>query len=205
MRVLANMGLISLTAHRGASVTKLTADRAREIYTLRALLESFAARTATEDGRIDAAAMELLESRHETLVQAARTTDVGAMVEADIQFHLALSALSGHTLLLEHLAAIQTDSRRFLMYSDLYQPDAGEVVRRHRSLLETVRTRDPIAIEEAVRSHVGDVGVDIVARLSATQPTEPIGGSTPGGTSRTAPDGPAQTVVADAWAPTRQP
>jgi DNA-binding GntR family transcriptional regulator len=169
MRVLAHLGLISLTAHRGASVTMLTAERAYEIYTMRALLESYAARMAAEGGCLDEAAMAMLEGRNAELVAAARAPDVAAMVEADIQFHHTLSELSGHRLLVEHLTEIQTHSLRFLIYSDLYRPGAAEMASRHADLLETIRTRDPDAIERAVRDHVTEVGRDVVTKLNASQ------------------------------------
>ena len=168
VRVLANLGLVSLTAHRSLSITVLTPQRAREIYTLRALLESFAARMAAEEGRIGPEAMKVLEERQEALAEAARLGHVGALVEADMRLHEALSALAGHELLLEHLAGIHTHVRRLLIYSDLYGPDFGTVVERHARLIETVRAGDPDAIERAVRDHITEVGRDIVAKMTAT-------------------------------------
>jgi len=168
VRVLANLGLVSLSAHRSLSITVLTPQRAREIYTLRALLESFAARMAAEEGRIGPEAMQVLEERQVALAEAARLGDVGAMVEADMRLHEALSALAGHELLLELLAGIHTHVRRLLIYSDLYGPGFGAVVERHARLIETVRAGDPDAIERAVRDHITEVGRDIVAKMTAT-------------------------------------
>jgi DNA-binding GntR family transcriptional regulator len=175
VRVLANLGLVSLAAHRSLSITLLTPQRAREIYTLRALLESFAARMAAEDGRIDAAAIAMLEDRQATLAEAARIGDVGALVDADMEFHRSLSALAGHELLLEHLAGIHLHSRRLLIYSDLYEysdvngPEFGAVAIRHDRLVDTIRGGDPDAIERAVIDHITPVGRTIVARIAAME------------------------------------
>lgn len=174
VRVLANLGLVSLNAHRRLSITLLTPQRAREIYTLRAYLESFAARMAAENGRIDDAAITMLQARDETLVEAARLGDVGALIEADMQFHRSLSALAGHELLLEHLAAIHMHSRRLFIYSDLYEysdlgPEFGAIALRHGRLVETIRGGDPGTIERAVSDHITEVGRDIVARITAMQ------------------------------------
>lgn len=168
MGVLAKLGLVSRSAHRGPTVTTLTPQRAREIYTLRALLESFAARTAAERGSIDADAIAVLEGLEEAMADAGRTGGVGAIVEADMRFHQALSALAGHELLDEHLAEIQTHNRRLLVYSDLYRPDFGAVVRRHGTLLDVIRTGDPDRIAQAVHDHIIEVGHDIVAQMSAS-------------------------------------
>jgi len=175
VRVLANLGLVSLTAHHSLSITLLTPQRAREIYTLRALLESFAARMAAEGGRIDDAAIAMLQERQETLAEAARLGEVGALVDADMQFHRSLSALAGHELLLEHLAAIHLHSRRLFIYSDLYEysdlygPEFGAIALRHERLVDTIRGGDPDTIERAVSDHITEVGRDIVARITTMQ------------------------------------
>lgn len=170
MRVLGNLGLVSRSAHRGPVVTLLTPVHANEIYTLRDLLESSAARMAAEGGHLGPEAMAMLQQRLQTMSEAARSGDVGAMVEADMQLHQSLSALSGHELLLEHLAAIYTHTRRLLVYSDLYESDFDVVVQRHARLLDTVRTGDPDAIQRAVSSHITDVGRNIVAKMTAAPP-----------------------------------
>lgn len=174
VRVLANLGLVSMSAHRSLSITLLTPQRAREIYTLRALLKSFAARMAAEDGLIDGAAIAMLQERDETLAEAARLGDVGALIEADMQFHRSLSALAGHELLLEHLVAIHMHSRRLFIYSDLYKytdlgPEFGAIALRHERLVDTIRGGDPDTIERAVSDHITEVGRDIVARITVMQ------------------------------------
>ena len=88
------------------------------------------------------------------------------MVEADMKFHLAISALAGHEMLLEYLADVQTQNRRLLAYSDLYQPDLEFLVHRHGHLMETLGTNDPEAIASAVHEHIYEVGLDIVDKLT---------------------------------------
>jgi DNA-binding GntR family transcriptional regulator len=177
MRVLGNLGLVSRSAHRGPVVTVLTPQRAREIYTLRDLLESYAARMAAEEGRIDEAGIALLRERQQALAEAARDGDVSALVEADMQFHLALSGLAGHELLSEHLAEIHMHSRRLLVYSDYYSdyydPDFAAVVARHAALIDVVRDADPDTIERAVSDHITEVGRKIVEKMEAAAAAMP--------------------------------
>lgn len=165
MRVLEDLGLVTRTAHRGPFVSLLTKQKASEIYTLRALLETFAGRMAAEAGRFDAAAIADLERRLDTLAETGRTGNVIAMVEADMKFHMAVSALAGHQMLLEHLADVQTQNRRLLAYSDLYRPDLEFVIRRHGHFLDTLRTNDPDLIANAIHEHIYEVGLDIVEKL----------------------------------------
>jgi DNA-binding GntR family transcriptional regulator len=167
LRTLTSLGLVSVSSHRAAWVTALTPERGHEIYTLRAVLESYAARVAAEEGRIDGAAVAALQERYVELVSAVHTDDLGLMVEADMQFHQTLSALSGHRLLIEHLTSIQTQSKRLLLYTDLYRTSAEQVARRHVLILEAIQAGDPELLERTVREHVVDLGRDTVARMAA--------------------------------------
>jgi len=172
LRELGSLGLVTRSTHKGAAVSTLTAKDAEEIYTLRAALESFAARLAVERGNLDAAALVVLADRVEAIARAGAAGDVLGMVTADMEFHTALSALSGHDLLIEHLAAIQVHSRRLLFYSDLYQPDFEIVVRRHRDLLVVLRDDDAYQVALAIDRHITGPGKDIVAKMIARERAE---------------------------------
>ncbi len=165
LRELAALGLVTRSPHKGAVVATLTARDAEEVYTLRASLESLAAQLAVERGRVDAGALRALTERLSAIERAAEAADVPAMVKADMDFHTALSALSGHELLMEHLAAIQVQSRRVLFRSDLYRPRPEVVVQRHRDLLGVLRTGDAYAVALAIDEHITVPARDIVARM----------------------------------------
>jgi DNA-binding GntR family transcriptional regulator len=169
LRELASLGLVDRSIHRGAVVSALTARDAEEIYTLRAALESFAAQLAAERGNLDDDALAMLGRRLAAIEHAAERADVPAMVAADMDFHIALSGLSGHDLLIGHLAAIQVHSRRVLFYSDLYRPTPEIVVRRHRDLYAVLTTGDPYQISLAVDRHVTGPSMDIVERMRARE------------------------------------
>lgn len=169
MRELASLGLVTRSTHRGAVVAPITAKDAEEIYTLRAALESFAAQLAVERGRVDGPALLMLQERLGAIERAAASADVPGMVAADLGFHTALSGLSGHGLLLEHLAAIQVHSQRVLFYSDLYRPTPEIVVQRHRDLLDIIRRGDPCQVAEAVVRHITGPHMDIVQKMLARE------------------------------------
>jgi DNA-binding GntR family transcriptional regulator len=118
-----------------------------------------------ERGHLDEAALAVLTTHVDAIEQAARRDDLQGMVHADIDFHRALSAYSGHELLMEHLDAIQVHSRRLLFYSDLYQPEPELVVRRHRELLRVLRSGDAYEVAIAVDEHISGPGRDIVDEM----------------------------------------
>jgi DNA-binding GntR family transcriptional regulator len=172
LRELASLGLVTRSPHKGAVVSTLTARDAEEIYTLRAALESLAARLAVERGHLDEAALEMLGRKVEVIAQAAETGDVPAVVAADMDFHTALSELSGHGLLIEHLAAIQVHSRRVLFYSDLYRPTPQIVVQRHRDLFALLESGDPLQAALAVHEHIAGPHMDIVDKMREREQQE---------------------------------
>ncbi len=165
LRELGSLGLVTRSPHKGALGSKLTADDAEEVYTLRAVLESFAAQLAVERGSLDASALEVLGGHVEAIARAGAAADLPGMVDADMDFHTALSALAGHDLLIEHLAAIQVHSRRVLFYSDLYRPDLEVVVQRHRDLLDVLRVGDAQQVALAIHQHITGPGRDIVEKM----------------------------------------
>jgi DNA-binding GntR family transcriptional regulator len=165
LRELGSLGLVTRTTHRGAVVSTLTPRRAEEVYTLRAALESLAARLAVERGSLDEAALAGLARHVEAIARAGAAGDVPGMIAADMDFHTALSALSRHDLLMEHLAAIRTHSQRLLSYIDFYRPHPELVVQRHRELLAVLRTGDADRVALAVEEHIAGPGRDIVARM----------------------------------------
>ena len=165
LRELAGLGLITRSPHKGAVVSTLTARDAEEVYTLRAALESFAAQLAVERGHIDEAALSVLTARLADITRAADAADVPGMVAADLAFHTTLSGFSGHALLMEHLAAIQVQSRRVLFYSDLYRPTPEVVVQRHRDLLDLLRTGDAYEVALAIDRHITGPHLDIVEQM----------------------------------------
>jgi DNA-binding GntR family transcriptional regulator len=165
LRELGSLGLVTRSPHKGAVVSTLTAKDAEEIYTLRAALESFAAQVAVERGNLDEAALAMLAGLLEAIARAARAGDVLGMVAADMDFHTALSALSGHDLLIEHLAAIQVHSRRVLFYSNLYRPTPEIVVQRHRDLMDVLQRGDAYEVSLAIDRHITGPHMDIVEKM----------------------------------------
>jgi DNA-binding GntR family transcriptional regulator len=146
-------------------VALLSPKDAEEIYTLRAVLESLAARLAVERGRVDAAALDELNGHVDEIARTGAAADLRGLAYADMSFHSALSALSGHDLLIEHLDAIRHHSLRLLFHGGLYRPDVAAVVRRHHRLLDVLRAGDPAVVAMAIEDHVISPGKLIVERM----------------------------------------
>ncbi len=148
-------GLVEFMPNRGAHVASWSDDDLREIFALRALLESFGARLAA--ARID----------HETLAGLRELCDamdlaltgegpdqVERVAELNNQFHQGVLAASGSNrlpLLLSSLVEAPLVYRTFRRYS------AEQVARsmsHHRELLAALEIGDGEWAESVMRSHV---------------------------------------------------
>lgn len=166
LREVEALGLIQIEPHRGAFVSELSISRASDIFSLRAELEGFAARLSMENAFGDpliAAMEEALQAQREV----SHGGDILAVVETDMSFHAALSSFCGNRLLLEHLNALQMETRRFIVAVQQHTQDYEVFVEYHLPIVEAVKSGDPQAVEQAVRKHVTASGEKLLAAIRA--------------------------------------
>jgi len=161
--------LVEIIPHRGAFVVRLTSERAREIYTLRALLESYAVRIAIENGAYaeqDFQELDKLLARIEELEQAG---DVAALVEADMDFHRFATGRCNHGLLLEMVSNLHSQTMALIFNTKLYRSDRVPDSVSHRAIIDGLRAGEAGAAEEIMRNHIIDAGTWLVKRMEEVQ------------------------------------
>lgn len=175
--LLAQRGLVTLKPHQGAFVTKLSGRDIREIFELRAILETHAAQLARAS--LDPAGVANLQGALEHLADAARERSMPHFTAADIEFHKALWDLADN----RHLTKILTDiSTRFFGYelirdvpqSPSFRFDA--VVEQHRKMLQLVLSGTPEEIEAGFKLVFNEFLEHVLTRFgeghqSATEPS----------------------------------
>jgi DNA-binding GntR family transcriptional regulator len=120
LRELESEGLVTIYPHRGAVVTKLTASDLRDIYDIRATLESMATRPAV--ARMTEATCRELAAVIERMDQ--QLGHIAALVKLNHQFHTTLYAASGR----RHLCEINRTLRyRTQHYLHAYMDDLGSM------------------------------------------------------------------------------
>ena len=108
---LARQGLVQIRAHHGAYVTQLSEQDIREIFEIRELLETHAAKKIRAAGSADAKAA--LTRALAELEEACRRRDIRRFSAADLRFHQTLWELGGN----RHLQDLLNDvSTRFFGY-----------------------------------------------------------------------------------------
>lgn len=167
-RTLAEQGLVELFPHRGVIVARLTERKAREIFTLRAELESYAVRLAVERGGYTAEE----RAAHKRALRDLETAVLGGnhfeIAEADMRFHEALARASDHQLLLETLASLRLRMRQAIVFTKLLGSDVETETVTHRRILEAVHSGDPRIAAAAIHEHITQSGQLLVDKLAGS-------------------------------------
>lgn len=161
---LATSGLLELTRNRGATVLQLTASDVREVYHLRALLESEAARLAAH--RVGDELAELLEKSCDRLAELHRAP-APEQLAADTFFHYSIAEASGSArlaALVRQVSAVSVAYRSVMAYTPA---DMVEAERQHRGVLAALRRHRGNEARGLMQAHVAWAGQLALERLEA--------------------------------------
>ena len=162
LRDLDLLGFVVSSPFRGAIVRQISVEELVQLYPIRAVLEGLAARHAAS--RIDPATIKKLESLLATMRTAAARGDNRRAVEADFAFHLTIVEASGNRLLQQIWDRMRLATTTFLTVSKSHH-SLSEIVERHASVVDALRTQDPDAAERALRLHIEEPGQWLRAAL----------------------------------------
>jgi DNA-binding GntR family transcriptional regulator len=151
IRRLESEGLLLTRAHRDTHVISLSGPDVIELYSVRAVLEGFAAVSALPILRADHLAA--MERELDDLDRAAIAQDWDRVAILDAQWHAHITTAAAN----KRLTTLWTNSNGPLrvlfarIASTIYRPK--DVIERHAALLDQLRTAEPGAIELAIREH----------------------------------------------------
>jgi DNA-binding GntR family transcriptional regulator len=161
-------GLIELRSNQGAFVRSLSPLEISEVYTVRALLEGYAAALAAE--KAEEKETRRLRESLERVLALARGGDVEATLAADFDMHRLVWELARHQLLYQLLCRLEVQIRMFLavqapLFEDLYSS-----VQSHIEIIEAIERREPAAARETMEKHITEAGTLTLSRLRASPP-----------------------------------
>lgn len=138
-----------------------------ELMDLRIVVETHCARQlASGNGSLTAVRRHLVQM--ETHVE-----DLARFAEADIEFHLAISEASGHSLFNEVAQAVLPAlGRPFARKTHTDIQLARQSLREHREIFSALEARDPAKAESAMRKHLQRSRRSLLARISAESEPE---------------------------------
>lgn len=164
LRDLEGLGVVEITAFRGARVRRPTPAELLEAFDVRCELEALAVRLAlpllTDDdlGQLGAYVDEMRRS--------SGAGDTVAEASADAAFHALIVARSGNGTLARIWDRLEPFSRTYISLA-IPGADQARIVGLHAGVLEALRGRDAADADAAIRTHFIDTGAMLVARLEA--------------------------------------
>ena len=162
LRDLDLLGFVVSSPFRGAIVRQISVEELVQLYPIRAVLEGLAARHAAS--RINPTTLKKLEGLLATMRTAAARGDHRRAVEADFAFHLTIVEASGNRLLQQIWDRMRLATTTFLTVSKSHH-SLREIVERHASVVDALRTKDPDAAERTLRMHIEEPGEWLRAAL----------------------------------------
>lgn len=151
LRVLEQEGQLTYLPRRGYFVTELRLADLQEIYALRALLETRAARHAL--ATLDAEALNRIAAAARDCRDAARCGDVAAELAANRRFHFGILEAPDqpHTLRVIRVLWDSTEAYRAMYYNAPEERDAANDA--HDRILAALRARDADRLVEELDAH----------------------------------------------------
>ncbi|QCP54971.1 GntR family transcriptional regulator [Trinickia violacea] len=159
LRQLESEGWAKVEINKGATVAPLSADEAREIYEIRAALESLAIGLA-----IPAHTRASLQQAEALCKAATAESDPSLYVARNEAFHMSLYAPAARPQLFELIGVLHRRGERYLRLKFGLPSYKGESDREHTALLKAVRRHDIAAAQLLVTEHLLDTG-DLLHRF----------------------------------------
>ena len=155
LQLLEKDGIISSLPRKGKFVQTFDLQAIDELYTLRTVLECFAADLVC--ARIDAGGSAALHEALEQMKTAANSGDVQRLARQDIVFHQTLIELSQHSLLKR--AWMENVSGKLHILLNITEPThqpLQDALDRHTRLVEGIVSGDRQRAEMLIRQHIDD-------------------------------------------------
>lgn len=156
---LVEAGVLQVLPQRGTFVKRISPRQVREGRFIREAIETAVVRKAAvsiSDEQLQALADNLREQK-----LAAKSNDTAAFLALDEAFHYAISQAIDCTAAWETIQDIkaQMDRVRYLSLPDVSPLDL--LIKQHAKILAGLRAHDPIAAEDAMRSHLREILVSL--------------------------------------------
>ena len=154
-RVLAGEGLVSIQPHRGALVAGHSDEELRELFAVRAMFESQAARLLAQ--RKDGATPEALGRMVEGMKAAVRAGNTGEYVSLAARFHDTLVGECGNALLARFYGQIRTHLRRYQKAMVALPELPAKSIREHEAILAAIRAGKGEAAARLAGQHIDEL------------------------------------------------
>ena len=161
MRQLQQEGLISAGQRGRLSVRYLDAKEIKDIFNVRAALESLAARELCAKSDRGAAVQTLRAAVEDMEKWAA--SNLEDRIEADLKFHRTMCQLSGNQTLLHSWSSLEGTIRMSIMFAGVDRAIKNMDARRHHDIVDAIESGDADTAAATVVDHMSSAAGVLVA------------------------------------------
>lgn len=166
-RQLESEGYLEVIPRKGAVVASLSARDVLEFYSIKSILEGYAARIAAE--KLSEKEIERLEAINARLQQIAADGDIKTFFRVHNEFHDLFIKAAGNDKLGELINQLVLKFNR-LRLASLAQPGRMEIsVQEHRKIIEAFRKHDGEQADNLVR-RTATIGAEVLIQSMAQEP-----------------------------------
>ncbi|HJV99979.1 MAG TPA: GntR family transcriptional regulator [Arthrobacter sp.] len=161
LRQLEQEGLLSAGPRGRLSVRHLDEKEIRDIYAVRAAIESLAAVTLCELPDRQTVITTLRAAID--AMKAAEQESLQQRVESDLEFHRTLCRLTGNETLLHTWESLEGSIRMSIMFAGLEKGVSNMSVDRHHDIVAAIETGDASLARKTIRQHMDTAADNLVA------------------------------------------
>jgi DNA-binding GntR family transcriptional regulator len=167
---LANEGLIEIQPNRGARVREVSVQEALEITEIRRAVEGLVAARAAE--RTNDEECRELRALADAMTVAVQNSDMMRYSDLNATFHSRLRSIAQHRLASRIIEQLNAQMVRHQFMLSLVPGRAAISLPEHIAIIDAVCAGDPVAAEQAMRSHLDSVldALSSVAESAARVP-----------------------------------
>lgn len=154
LTALQDRGLVDVVSHRGAFVAALDSIDVIETYTVRSLIEPYAALLSFHEGSLDATLVDHLNAVLDQMSEAEKNDNLEGITRFDVDFHYSLLKASGHGVLLNVFRTLLARTRLCMFQNILLSgvpmsPNPHE----HYEIVQAVEERAPEMLVRLLCEH----------------------------------------------------
>ncbi|MEZ4683912.1 MAG: GntR family transcriptional regulator [Caldilineaceae bacterium] len=157
------MGFVESKPYRGTYIHKHSPEELFDIYTVRAWLEALAGRLAAT--RLTEADLAELTALVNQMVECANENNAQAFYKADYAFHEMIVRAANNTMLARLFDTLQYAYWTFAS-TILFDYDLVYLAKRHYSVIEALRNREPNQAAHVLQNHIEELIVPLSTKSS---------------------------------------
>ena len=160
LQILNTEGLIEIIPYHKTTVRALRRQDIEELYSLRSVLETFAAQQLIDMGSEQA--ITRLTEIQQAMVEAADSNSIQDVSKFDHQFHDAIIQASQHNLLIATWGNISLRVRQVLALRDMHRTDIKQMVLSHQPIIDAIAAQNSALAAQRIHQHIAIAGEFVV-------------------------------------------